>query len=367
MHYFRGKRVFVTGHTGFKGSWLTRWLLHLGAEVGGFSLYIPSEPSHFEKLGLKNKIRHYDGDVCDIGQLSSAVSEFKPEIFFHLAAQPIVRRSYEERKITFDTNVGGTVNVLEAILSEHSVRSAVIITSDKCYENVEWEYGYRETDRLGGKDPYSASKACAEIVFSSYARCFFSDPSSARIATARAGNVIGGGDWAQDRLIPDLMRSWSRSEEAVLRNPQSTRPWQHVLEPLSGYLWLALCLGKGSATSLSGEAFNFGPHGWMNHNVGTVTADMSKYWQQRRWKKEGDLSSKKHEAGLLKLNCEKAQTRLGWMPSLNYEECVRFTAEWYRNYYAGDLAEALTLGQIQEYEKLGAERQCVWSTGRNTV
>ncbi len=360
--FYRGKKVFITGHTGFKGSWLTQWLISMGAKVAGYSSYIPSTPSHFETLRLKEQMVDFQGDIRDLEKLSGAIREFEPEILFHLAAQPIVRRSFEERKLTFDTNVGGMVNILEVLLSSSSVKSAVLITSDKCYENVEWEFGYREEDRLGGKDPYSASKACAEIVFSSYARSFFSQNDRCAIATTRAGNVIGGGDWAQDRLIPDIVRAWSRSQEVVLRSPHSTRPWQHVLEPLSGYLWLGVCLSNPENDGFKGTAYNFGPPGNSNASVGMVTQDLAQRWEGRKWRIEEEKDSfKKPEAGLLKLNCDRAQNRLQWFPTLSYEECMTYTADWYRNYYKGESAPTLTQAQIETYEKMGFERNMIWA------
>lgn len=273
---YKGKRVFVSGHTGFKGSWLCLWLKKLGAEVRGFSSYVPSEPSHYNVIKLNELLSETEGDIRNFNTVLNAFEEFQPEIVFHLAAQAIVRTAYEEAKLTFDTNLGGTVNLLDAIRKTPSVQTAVFITSDKVYENLEWEFGYRESDLLGGKDPYSASKACAEIAFSAYMRSYFSQAESkVYLTTARAGNVIGGGDWARDRIIPDCVRSWSRNEASSIRSPHATRPWQHVLEPISGYLWLGALLHKRTQ-NLSGVPFNFGPKAEINKSVQDLIMEMQK-------------------------------------------------------------------------------------------
>lgn len=255
---YKNKRVFITGHTGFKGSWLSLWLLGLGAEVAGYSVDIPTKPSNFEALNLRKKIKHIKGDVRNLHSLKKAVDDFSPDIVFHLAAQALARRSYDMPQDTFHINLGGTVNLLECLRQSGSVKAAVIITSDKCYQNVEKRQGYREDDILGGGDPYSASKACAEIATKAYIRSFFNGENSVKIATARAGNVIGGGDWAEDRIIPDCVRALSKGETVMIRNPEATRPWQHVLEPLCGYLYLGQYLLE-KPKNVSGEAFNFGP------------------------------------------------------------------------------------------------------------
>lgn len=358
---YKSKRVLVTGHTGFKGSWLTQWLLSLGAEVTGYSLYIPSQPANFEVLGLEDKINHVIGDIRDHELLSQTFKEFEPEIVFHLAAQPLVRQSYEEPKLTFDTNLGGVVNVMEAIRATPSVQAAVIITSDKCYENVEWPYGYRESDHLGGKDPYSASKACAEIAARSYILSFFNTPNSAKIATTRAGNVIGGGDWAADRIVADCMRSWSQNESCFIRNPNATRPWQHVLEPLSGYLWLGTCL-LDSEFELSGEAFNFGPDASVNQPVAALVSAMQNVWTDSEWSQPEDIVSDKKEANLLKLDCSKALHYLSWLPTLEFTQAVEMTAQWYKQYYGQNMNMLdYTNQQIAHYEKLATEKSRVWT------
>ena len=358
-HSYQGKRVLVTGHTGFKGSWLTHWLTRLGAEVAGYSLYIPSQPANFEVLGLQQRIAHHTGDVRDYAALAKVLADFRPELVFHLAAQAIVRKSYDEPKLTFDTNLGGTVNLLEALRATPSVTAAVLITSDKCYENVEWEWGYRETDRLGGKDPYSASKACAEIAISAYTRSYLA-PAGKYLASTRAGNVIGGGDWAADRIVPDCVRAWAEGKCAPLRSPQATRPWQHVLEPVGGYLWLGARLLAGDARA-AGEAFNFGPPAQVNLPVAELVAEMAKQWPGARWEMSADAGGKA-EAGLLKLNCDKALARLDWRPALAFAEGVKLTAEWYARYYAGGQdMRALTDAQIDYYTGRATEQGIAWA------
>lgn len=358
---YQDKRVLVTGHSGFKGSWLCQWLLQLGAKVAGYSLYVPSTPSNYEVLRLADRVSDYEGDIRNLDQLNKVFQDFQPEIVFHLAAQSLVRRSYDEPKLTFETNLGGTINVLEVIRSTPSVRVAVLITSDKCYENVEWEYGYRETDRLGGKDPYSASKACAEIAFNAYVQSFLSNGSGPRLATARAGNVIGGGDWAIDRIVPDCIAAWAKQETAIIRNPHSTRPWQHVLEPLSGYLWLGAKMmedGKG----LSGEAFNFGPSAEVYISVLQLIEEIKKTWSKGKWDIDPVAKGKKHESSLLKLNCDKALNRLNWKPTLTFPETIELTAEWYLKYHFEhyDMIQ-YTINQISCYERLALRRKNSWT------
>lgn len=330
-NFYKGKKLLVTGHTGFKGSWLCHWLLKLGAEVAGFSLYLPSQPNNFEASGLRKKIRHYEGDIRNISELKKVFEDFQPHIVFHLAAQAIVRKSCDEPKTTFDTNLGGTVNILECIRNSRSVQAAVIITSDKCYRNFEWDWGYRENDILGGDDPYSASKACAELATTAYTQSYFNCDNSVNVATTRAGNVIGGGDWAEDRIVPDCVKAWSKGEKAICRNPDATRPWQHVLEPLSGYLWLGVNL-VNSPQYIAGEAFNFGPDGKMIKSVCELVNLLMNFWGGVTWE-HIPKEEKKKESMLLKLSCDKALNRLGWHSILNFEEVVKLTAEWYRYYY----------------------------------
>jgi len=356
--FYRNKRVLVTGHTGFKGSWLTLWLLELGARVAGFSSYLPSRPCNYEVLGLRDKVFDCTDDIRDLGALKKAFDQFQPEIVYHLAAQPIVRKSYDNPKVTFDTNFGGTVNILECIRITNSVEAAVIITSDKCYKNMEWVWGYREDDQLGGNDPYSASKGCAEIAINSYWQSFFERGKRLKVASTRAGNVIGGGDWAEDRIIPDCVRAWSECEKVIIRNPQATRPWQHVLEPLSGYLWLGALLGTHQ--ELSGEAFNLGPKADVIQPVSSLITTFQKYWEQAQWDvKSEDLSKK--ESSTLKLCCDKALALLNWQAILSFEETVEFTASWYRKFYAGqDNMLEFSKQQIVKYCRLAAERSMDW-------
>ena len=357
---YQGKRVLVTGHTGFKGSWLCLWLLKLGAKVAGFSLYLPSEPCNFEVINLKEKITHYKGDIRRIEELKGVFENFRPQIIFHLAAQSIVRRSYDEPRLTFDTNLGGTVNVLECVRNYPFVQAAVIITSDKCYQNVEWEWGYRENDRLGGDDPYSASKACAELACRAYLKSYFNTNNSPKVATTRAGNVIGGGDWAQDRIIPDCVRAWGKGEKPIIRNPEATRPWQHVLEPLSGYLWLGANLIK-KPENITGEAFNFGPDTKIIKPVGELINLFLKFWGEGSWE-YAPAEHEKKESTLLKLCCDKALHRLGWHSILSFEEAVRLTAQWYKNYYDenGDIYE-FSCSQIDSYVRKAIEQNMPWA------
>nr|WP_319395155.1 CDP-glucose 4,6-dehydratase [uncultured Desulfobacter sp.] len=353
-NYYKNKRIIVTGNTGFKGSWLTLWLKYMGAEVIGFSSDIPSKPCNFSVLNIQDIISHHWGDIRSFEGLDAVCKSFQPEIIFHLAAQPIVRRSYEEPKLTFDTNVGGTLNVLECVRQNSSVKAAVIITSDKCYKNNEWLWGYREADTLGGDDPYSASKGCAELVINSYCRSFFND-AGINAASTRAGNVIGGGDWAQDRIVPDCIRAWSEKQEVVIRNPQATRPWQHVLEPLGGYLLLGMLLGQDRVKS--GEAFNFGPIPDVIQSVGVLIESLGRSWgDDAPYRVIPDESNKK-ESTLLKLCCDKALSLLGWTAILSFEETISFTASWYKKFYENKEDMYLfSIEQIKTYCDLFEER-----------
>jgi CDP-glucose 4,6-dehydratase len=362
---FKGKKVLVTGHTGFKGSWLSLWLTSLGARVIGFSKYLPSEPSNYVVSRIGERIfRHVEGDVRDLRALGKAFTKERPDMVFHLAGQPIVRQSYVDPKLTFDTNLGGTVNVLECIRTTPGVKAAVIITSDKCYRNLEWVWGYRENDALGGDDPYSASKACAELACRAYVQSFFKEKKSAKIATTRAGNVIGGGDWAPDRIVPDCVRAWAEGAVPVIRNPQATRPWQHVLEPLSGYLWLgAELLSTGR---LHGEAFNFGPDQKVNQPVGELIDKLFSYMEvgkREGWKHKPEAGMK--EATLLKLSCDKALHLIGWHPVLAFDDTVRLTAEWYKAYYGGhrDMF-GYSLAQIEYYSSEASRQRLSWVRGK---
>ncbi len=346
---YRGKKVLITGHTGFKGAWLTQWLLELGADVCGYSIDIPTQPSLFEALGLEKKIQHHLGDIRDLTQMSKVFKSFRPEIVFHLAAQSLVRTSYDEPKITFDTNVGGTVNVLECLRVTESVRAAVMVATDKCYENLESGQAYRETDPLGGKDPYSASKACAEIACGAYQKSFFVLSPLLKVGSARAGNVIGGGDWAMDRLVPDCMRAWKDGKNVEIRSPDSVRPWQHVLEPVGAYLWLGSLLFRNQSPKIVGESFNFGPNPSSTKSVVELLSELKKNQPQARWKVVEETGIKK-EAKLLSLNCDRAKAILKWEAILSFPETIRMTSDWYQK-VEGDpkLAANLTIEQIQNY------------------
>lgn len=357
------KKVLVTGHTGFKGSWLASWLLNLGAEVAGYSKNIPTQPSHFSILNLENRIKHYQGDICDLKALQGVVDEFRPDIVFHLAAQALVRESYVNPLETFQTNTMGTLTVLEVLRQRPWIGASVIITSDKAYKNVEWLWGYRENDALGGEDPYSSSKGCAELAFYSYFQSFFKNQTPA-VATTRAGNVIGGGDWAKDRIIPDAMQAWSKNETVVLRNPQATRPWQHVLEPLSGYLWLGAHLWN-KTKPLTGETFNFGPVAQTVEPVIDLIREISNHWPGAKWCIDPNPSKSMPEAGLLKLCCDKALHTLNWSAVLSFWETAKFTGEWYRVYYeqGAKAAKNKTMEQIKEYTRIAQERGQQWTQG----
>jgi CDP-glucose 4,6-dehydratase len=359
---YRNKRVLITGHTGFKGSWLTSWLVKLGAIVCGYSNAIPTEPSLFSTSKLAGRIRHEIGDIRDAKRVSDVVQDFKPDFVFHLAAQAIVSTSYADPLETISTNVMGTATLLDALRSVDWPCTAVIITSDKAYFNVEWLWGYRENDRLGGKDVYSGSKGAAEIIFSSYWHSYFSKQTTVKLATARAGNVIGGGDWAADRIVADCIRAWEQGSVVQIRSPRATRPWQHVLEPLSGYLDLGARLSANS--QLHGESYNFGPKGEQNATVLELLTDLAGIWgfddPSEAYLVTNDIPF--HEAGLLKLNIDKAMAELKWLPTLNYVECVDFTGSWYRDVVkgGGDAARA-TEEHISRYEDLATERGRGWT------
>ncbi len=356
---YSGKKVLVTGHTGFKGAWLSQWLIELGAEVHGLSLYVPSEPALFSELDWTGTLANNSIDIRSRSEVSKFFAKIKPDIVFHLAAQPIVSESFRDPHTTFETNALGTLNILTAIKETPTVKSAVIITSDKCYDNVEWEYGYREGDALGGKDPYSASKACAEIIFSSFFRSFLADGTpSLQIATTRAGNVIGGGDWAKDRIVPDCVRSWASGKTVQLRAPNSTRPWQHVLDPLSGYLLLGQRLFEKSP-NINGESFNFGPPANVNFPVADLVSRLSQIFGTSA--KFETIPNNLKEAGLLKLCCDKALHRLKWRPSLEYHHTVEMTGSWYRDYYSkAKSAKDLTISQIHEYTRIAESTGQIW-------
>jgi len=354
----------LTGHTGFKGSWMAEWLLSLGAEVTGFALPPPTQPSLFDQLGLASRLRHVVGDVRDLAAVRAAVDASKPDFVFHLAAQPLVRLSYDQPVETYATNIMGTVNVLEAV--RLAVRPCVIvaITTDKCYENKEWVHSYREEDPMGGYDPYSSSKGAAELVIASYRKSYFSGPDSpVKLASARAGNVIGGGDWALDRIVPDCIRALETGASIPVRNKIATRPWQHVLEPLSGYLWLGACLADSQLSSFNSQltsAFNFGPALASNRTVAELVQEILKHWPGK-WEDKSDPKAV-HEAKLLNLATDKAHHFLGWAPAWNFEQTLEKTTQWYRQ--AADTKtdiHALTLSQITGYAIEAKNKGVKWA------
>jgi CDP-glucose 4,6-dehydratase len=357
---FNDKTVIITGHTGFKGAWLTAWLKQLGARVVGIALDPPSEPSHFVAANLTERMTDFRVDIRNQIALEEAIASTQPDFVFHLAAQALVRRSYDDPIATYMTNTVGTLNLLEALRPLEKKCTAVLITSDKCYDNVEWLWGYRETDTLGGPDPYSASKGAAELVIRSHVKSFFPKNGAIRIAVGRAGNVIGGGDWAQDRIVPDCVRSWAKGKSVHLRNPLATRPWQHVLEPLSGYLALATELHQKD--DLHGEPFNFGPSAHQNHTVLELVQVMSGHWDKVRWEDNSGDEKEPYESGLLKLNCDKALYHLNWHAILSFKETVKMTAEWYCSYYEDhSTIQDMTLAHISEYESMAQKKGMQWA------
>lgn len=360
---YKKKKVLITGNTGFKGSWLTTWLLKLGANIVGVSKDIPTSPSIFEELELKNKIKYYQEDIRDLPKMIKIVSSEKPDFLFHLAAQPIVSTSYSDPIETISSNVIGTANILESLKISNHKCIAILITSDKAYDNVEQVWGYNENDDLGGKDIYSGSKGAAELIIKSYYHSFFKSKSSnLKFAIGRAGNVIGGGDWAKNRIVVDCMKAWSEGQTVEIRAPKATRPWQHVLEPLSGYLKLGEELFKDD--NLHGEAFNFGPNAEQNKSVEELIIELSKYWnfkdKNNVYKITNDVTF--NEAKLLKLNCDKALFHLKWKANLNYKDTVKFTSEWYYDFYKSDKKIlGKTLQQILDFEKIAKEKALKWT------
>jgi CDP-glucose 4,6-dehydratase len=349
--FFQGKKVLVTGHTGFKGSWLSLWLQSMGAQVVGYALAPPTDPSLFEVAEVEKGMTSIIGDIRDLERLHAVFAEHRPEIVIHMAAQPLVRYSYANPVETYSTNVMGTVHVLEAARLAGCVRAIVNVTSDKCYENREWVWGYRENEPMGGYDPYSNSKGCAELVTSAYRSSYFNPSTfnnqhSTALASARAGNVIGGGDWAEDRLIPDIMRAIVQGKPVKIRNPHAIRPWQHVLEPLSGYLILAQKLYEDGAAY--GEAWNFGPNEQDAKPVSWIADRLTGAWGAgASWILDG--RDHPHEAHYLKLDCSKAKARLDWHPRWHLENTLEAIIDWHRAYRDGEEMRAFSLGQIQQY------------------
>ena len=354
---FKGKKVLVTGDTGFKGSWLALWLLELGAEVYGYSLPAERDEDNYVVCGLENKLEHFDGDIRDMKILVDYFSKIRPDIVFHLAAQSLVLESFKDPVETFSTNIMGTVNIFEAVLRTPSVKVAINVTSDKCYQNNEWIWGYRENDPMGGKDPYSASKSASEIITSPYLFSFFSDKNTANVASVRAGNVIGAGDWAENRIVPDYFRAKKSNTQLVIRNPSATRPWQHVLEPLSGYMDLASRLYSGDKSFQGG--WNFGPLDEMSQTVGDLVENISKYDENTNYffgKTKHDL-----EANLLKLDISKAVSQLHWMPVMDFKETIKYTVEGYLSDLAGNSAKDDRLKTIKSYTKVAHTQKIAWS------
>ena len=347
--FWKGKKVFITGHTGFKGSWLCLWLQDCGADITGFSLAPNSNPSLFESASVANNMSSIIGDIRDLDFLKDSVLRSSPDIIIHMAAQPLVRYSYENPHDTYSTNVMGTINIFEAARKTSSVKAILNVTTDKCYENKEWIWAYRENEPMGGHDPYSSSKACSELVTSAYRQSFFYNESSASVASARAGNVIGGGDWSKDRLIPDILNSFEKNKEVLIRNPNAIRPWQHVLEPLHGYLQLAEKLYlEGEYYS---QGWNFGPEDEDVRAVRDIIDYLVDSWDGNvSWRH--DVSDQPHEAQLLKLDISKAKNLLNWSPKLRIFETLDWVVEWHKNWVTGNDSKNFTLKQIHEYEQL---------------
>lgn len=346
--FWKGKKVLITGHTGFKGSWLSVWLQGKGADVIGLSLSPPSDPNLFELARVSDGMVSIHGDIRNIDEVSAVIDGYRPEIIFHMAAQALVRHSYEAPLETYATNIMGTVNILEAVRLSDAVRVVVNITSDKCYQNKEWYWGYREDEPLGGKDPYSSSKGCAELVISSYRESYFSENNNVMVSSVRAGNVIGGGDWGTDRLVPDVIKAFLDKRTALIRFPNAIRPWQHVLEPLNGYLMLAEKMWRGNEFS---TAWNFGPNDSDAKPVSWIADKLTHLWGNgAAWIK--DSNQHPHEANYLKLDCSKAKKLLNWMPILDIETALEWVVKWYRAFQDSRDMRQVTESEIEHYEAL---------------
>ncbi len=359
---YSNKTVIVTGHTGFKGSWLSIWLYALGANVIGISNDIPTDPSNFKVNNLKKIITDLRLDIENENKVSEIIKNYKPDYIFNLAAQSLVRESYFSPLKTFKTNAIGSANILNSVRELKKRVNCVMITSDKVYRNFELKRGYKEDDIIGGKDPYSASKGMAELIIYAFYESYFNNSEFVRLSVGRAGNVIGGGDWANDRVVPDGMRAWSKNSTLKLRNPDSTRPWQHVLEPISGYLLLGALLDENP--NLNGENFNFGPPNENDFSVKELIELMSKYWANAKWEKEKNIDQTHlKEAGLLKLDCSKSFDLLNWQPVLSFDDTARMTVNWYLEFYKNNNTTMLeyTMGQIEEYCNLALKKNLIWA------
>ena len=360
---YENKKVLVTGHTGFKGGWLSLWLKMMGAQVYGISNEIYQEPSLFEVAKVESQMQSHIADIRDLEKMKQIIGDIQPDFVFHLAAQPIVKLAFEQPIDTFTTNIIGTANILEALRVLDRPCIAVMITSDKCYDNVEWVWGYKETDHLGGKDPYSASKGAAELMIKTYFHSYFKKDEKIKMASVRAGNVIGGGDWAANRIVPDCFRAWANDEKVVIRSPDATRPWQHVLEPLSGYLRTGQLLARPEKASVNGEAYNFGPPTDQNYTVLDLLKQLAVNWDETN----NDIlqlePSNFPESGLLKLNIDKALYDMQWIPTLNFKETAAFTCDWYKAYYQLKQEDMLdyTIKQIGDYISVAKQKELSWS------
>ena len=360
---YSGKKIIVTGHTGFKGGWLCLWLKLMGAKVYGISNEIYKSPSLFEAAKIESQVKSYLADIRDLEKMKELIAGIEPDFVFHLAAQPIVKLAFEEPIDTFTTNILGTANILEALKKLNKACIAVMITSDKCYDNVEWVWGYKETDHLGGKDPYSASKGAAELMIKTYFHSYFKKDGKIKIASVRAGNVIGGGDWAANRIVPDCFRAWAKDEKVVIRSPDATRPWQHVLEPLSGYLRTGQLLLHPEKKPINGEAYNFGPPTDQNYTVLDLLKKLASQWDVTNNDILQIEPSNFPESGLLKLNIDKALYDMQWVPTLNFNETAVFTSNWYKEYYQEKKQDMLefTLKQISDYIDVAKRKEISWS------